>query len=94
MKHVYVIFHNSEIKLPIQCVQDCTAQGANDDAVDFWQRTCAEIEYPSREAMITGLLEYGAWSEEELNALNDDELEQKVLWISCHNAKDEMNEGA
>lgn len=87
---IFVIFHHSEIELPLECVRDCTTQGANDEAVDFWQRTCVEINFPNRVEMISGLLEYGAWSREELNALDDDELEQKVLWVSCHDAKEEM----
>ena len=89
-KTVYAYFHNAEIEIPVECVMDCTTQGSNDEAIDLWQRTCAEIEFPSREIMIEGLGECGAWSDEELNALNDDELEQRVLWIACHNAREEM----
>lgn len=90
MKTVYAYFHHSEIELPLECVMDCTTQGANDESVDYWQRTCAEIKFPKRSEMIEGLRECGAWSGEELNALNDDELEQKVLWVACHDAREEM----
>lgn len=89
---VYAYFYNTEIEIPLECVMDCTQQGANDEAVDFWQRTCVEIKFPERSEMIEGLAETGGWSRDELNALNDDELEQKVLWVSCHNARDEMRE--
>jgi len=89
-KTVFAYFHHSEIELPLECVIDCTQQGANDDAVDCWQRTCADIKFPGRAEMLAGLRECGAWDQDELNALNDDELEQKVLWVACHDAREEM----
>jgi hypothetical protein len=91
-KTVYAYFHHSEIELPFECVMDCTQQGANDDAVDFWQRTCADIKYPNRKDMIEGLADTGGWTRAELSELNEDELEQKTLWVACWNARDEMRE--
>lgn len=94
MRTIYAPFYYSEIEIPIKCVFDCTQSGPNDDAVDFWQRTCETIQYPTRSEMIAGLVDTGGWSRDELTALNDDELEQKTLWIACHNARDELKESS
>ena len=78
---VWAYFNHKELQLPHECVTDCSAQGAVDDAVEHWQK---ELNLGfDRQVMIEGLLEFGAWDEQELNELDDDELEQKVIWTSC-----------
>lgn len=45
-----------------------------------------------RELMISELLEYGAWDNEELNDLDDNELEIKLVWLAAGNIKEVQNE--
>jgi hypothetical protein len=89
----FASFNRFEIELPEDCVMDCSAQGRVDDSVDYWQRQLVEeLSKIGRDKLIAELKEYGAWTLKELNELDDNELEQKILWIAACNIKDELNE--
>jgi hypothetical protein len=76
-----------EFQLSHETVLDCSHQGRCDEDVEYWQ---GKLNLNlNRELMIKELKEYGAWSLNELNALDDDELEQKIIWIAACNIKDE-----
>lgn len=88
-KKLFAYFNHKEIELPLDCVLDCSAQGRVDDSVEFWQR---QIELNlSRKNLIDGLAETGGWDRDELNSFDDDELEQKALWVMACDIRDEMN---
>ena len=77
-----------EIELSREVIEDCHHQGACDADVEFWQK---ELNLDlNREHMIAELGEYGAWSDDELDALTDIELEQKILWIASGDIQDDM----
>ena len=66
---------------PPDCIAECSASGRVDAEVDYWQHHL-DFKVPRAEA-IKCLYGYGAWELAELNALSDDELAQKVLWLAC-----------
>lgn len=68
-------------KFPPDCVAACSASGSVDDAVEYW-RSELNFEVP-RELAIDYLGEFGAWDGEELGAMTDEELAEKILWIAC-----------
>jgi hypothetical protein len=83
-------FNYLEFQLPDEAVRECHHQGACDADVEYWQ---AKLNLNlDREKMILELKEYGAWTENELNALGNDELEQKLIWIAAGNIQDEENQ--
>lgn len=91
----WTTFNYLEFELPKQAIDDCFHQGACDADVEYWQRELnLNLE---RKPMIRELLEYGAWSVRELCALDNDELEQKLIWIAAGNIQDdpdhEFNKG-
>jgi hypothetical protein len=86
MKKLWATFNYLEFQLPIDAVRECHHQGACDDDVQYWQK---ELNLNlDREKMIQELKEYGAW--DNLTELDNDELEQKLIWIAAGNIQDEM----
>jgi hypothetical protein len=73
-------------EIPQECVESCSHVGQCDDNVEYWQNKL-NFDTP-REQAIDYLQEFGAWTKEELNALSDDEISQKVLWIACSDIKE------
>ena len=62
--------------LPADCIEDCSAQGPVDDAVDYWVSEL-ELEAPSW-LLREHLREYGAWSAAEL--CDHQENLKRLLW--------------
>ena len=85
---MYAIFNRFEIDLPEECVKDCSHQGRCDEDVEYWQ-TKLNLNL-NRSDMIKELSEYGAWENNELEALSNDELEQKIVWIGACNISDDL----
>lgn len=77
-------FHeNGESKgsIPTKCVEECSHSGSCDADVERW---VAKMKFVvPREKAVKYLKEFGAWSEEELNAKSDKELAETVLWVAC-----------
>jgi hypothetical protein len=71
---------------PPNCIQDCSHPGPCDDDVRVWRNTL-EFTVP-REQAINGLLGYGAWTREELEAKSDKQLAEIVLWLACGDFSD------
>jgi len=68
-------------ELPQDCIDACSAPGPVDAAVNHWRE---ELDFQvDRELAIECLLKSGAWEREELVALADSELADKVLWLAC-----------
>ena len=68
-----------EFEMTVDAVNDCSHGGHCDDDVEYWQK---ELNLKlDRKLMLSELLEYGCWDCAELNALDDDELEQKIIWV-------------
>lgn len=86
-KH-WASFNYIEFELPEECVQDCSASGPVDDAVEYWQR---ELKLKlDRNKMILELQEYGAWDRAELAQMSDDDLEQKLIWLGAGNISEQL----
>ena len=77
-------------KLPKQCVADCTAAGAVDDAVEYWQKKLG-FTVPQERAR-KWLERFGAWEAEEIAAWSDEETAARCLWILAGNAKENKGE--
>ena len=90
-KFKYGYFYGKEFKIPSEAVSDCTQRGANDEAVAYWQPKIAMNDW-TRGEKILGLKECGGWTKEELDAMSDNDLEEKILWITCHDIKGEEDQ--
>lgn len=73
-------------RLPADCVADCSASGDVTESVVAWRRRLG-FEAP-RELAVRYLRATGGWDAEELAALSDDNLSEKVLWLACCDAKE------
>lgn len=75
-------------EIPEQCVHECTIPGQDvTNAVNHW-REKLDFNCP-REMAINYLIDFGAWTSEELIAKSTDELSAIVLWIACNDIKDQ-----
>ena len=68
------------------CIADCAAGGAVDDAVAFWTDTLGFTV--NRARALAYLRSTGAWEREELDAATDETLARRVLWLACCNFKE------
>jgi len=76
------ITHGIDIDdLPDECIADCSAQGAVDDAVAHWRQQLAITV--DRDRAIACLARYGAWEADELAEWDSDRLAETVLWLAC-----------
>ena len=71
-------------QLPSDCVLECSAAGAVDEAVAYWIKEL-DFDVPEPQAA-RWLKEFGAWDEEEL--ANHDDNVQRVLWLACCDIKE------
>lgn len=85
-KQLFDEYGNFHGKIPKEAVRDCSGPGQADEAVKHWRKKL-NFEVPRQKA-IQYLKEYGAWDLDELNALDDEELAEKVLWIACGDIKE------
>lgn len=73
--------------LPPQCIADCTQQGmdASDD-VTFWRN---ELNFTvNRENAERCLYGYGAWEKDEIDAWDEYEIAERILWLACGSFND------
>lgn len=75
-----------EFQLPKEAIEQCHHSGPCDSDVEHWQ-PILDLNL-DRAVMIQELLEYGAWSTEELNDLTNEELEHKFIWIASGDIQD------
>lgn len=87
-------FNSFELRLPGQCVLDCSGPGAVDSAVQSWvQRVREQVQRdalpngPTPHAIRAELKEYGAWGAAEL--LDDDLNFNRLVWIAACNIADD-----
>ncbi len=87
-------FNRFELRIPGECVADCSGQGSADDAVAYWTpKIQAQVESdnfpnkPTPDKIRAELEECGAWDSEEL--ANDDENWQWLVWIAACNISDD-----
>jgi hypothetical protein len=78
----------------MDCILGCSHSGRCDDDVEFWVKELNFADGLPVEKAKRYLQEYGAWDEEELENMSDDDVAQRVLWIFCGNIKDEAHEKA
>lgn len=67
-------------ELPPECVSDCSASGAVDNAVTYWRLTL-NFEVP-RELSQRYLIEAGI-ERERVTKMDNDTLAEYVLWLAC-----------
>lgn len=78
------------IQLPTEVVDSIAQSGDNLPAIQEAMKlpeVKKELNGLTPKDLIRELDEYGAWTEEELKN-HDDNLE-RILWIACHNIKEE-----
>lgn len=70
-------------QFPEECIDDCSASGSVDDAVEYWRNKLgfsATLE-PVRTLAERYLKEYGAW--DDLAEADIDTLADRILWTAC-----------
>lgn len=82
-------FNYLNFELPVDCVEECSASGSVDSAVEYWQQQL-KLNL-NRNDMILELAEYGAWTDNELAELDDSELEQKLIWVGACDISEREN---
>lgn len=90
-------FNRFELRLPGQCVIDCSHSGPCDSDVEYWaganwegSKRIARIERPATvtpEALAAELKDYGAWDADEL--ADDDQNWHRLIWIAACNIAEE-----
>lgn len=87
-KKYWTSFNYVEFELPHDAVVECSHAGRCDDDVEYWQR---ELKLGlDRDKMIKELKEYGAWSESSLKDMDNDDLEQKLIWLAAGDIREEI----
>ena len=77
--HVKYILEASD--LPQACIEDCSAQGDVAESVEHWRK---QLAFTVDRARATDYLRgFGAWEDDELGAMTDDEIAARVLWTAC-----------
>lgn len=83
-------FNRFEMRLPAQCVIDCSHSGKCDDDVDAWvDRIRQRIETdnfpnkPTPDKIRDELSEFGAWDDEELK--DDAQNFKRIVWLAACN---------
>lgn len=79
-----------EFQLPIDCVVDCSHSGSCDDDVFDWTYKLESRLNFETPLLINELIEYGAWSRDELGNLTRFELLEKLVWIAANDISEEM----
>lgn len=92
-KLYWAAFNRFELRLPGECVADCSHQGDCDADVQNWvDKVRAQIEAdnftnkPTSEKFRAELSEYGAWDEIEL--ADDAANFKRLIWIAAGNISD------
>ena len=81
-------FNRFELRLPGECVDDCSQSGAVDFAVAYWApKIRAQVDQdnfrnkPTPDSIRAELKEYGAWDSDEL--ADDDANWQRLVWLAA-----------
>jgi hypothetical protein len=96
-KLYWATFNGIEIRLPGQCVLDCSRPGQDaDEAVVYWtpkvQAIAAADDFnpawvSTPDKIREELREYGAWDDEEL--ADDEQNWRRLVWIAANNIREE-----
>lgn len=74
-----------EFQLPTDCIEQCSASGSVDEAVDYWQK---QLQLNLNKAdMIKELNEYGCW--ETLEYDSRETLERRIIWLAAGDMADQ-----
>jgi hypothetical protein len=89
-------FSRFELRLPGQCVLDCSHSGPCDEDVAYWvDRVRAQVDAdsfalaPTADKIRDELREYGAWDAEEL--ADDEQNWHRLVWIAASNISEDDN---
>ena len=83
---IHVDYVLSISDLPADCIEDCSASGDVTETVAYWR---CELSFTvDREKAVECLKGYGAWEDDELASLDDDEIAEKILWLACGDFRD------
>lgn len=68
------------LSMPKACAEDCSAQGRNDEAVEYW---VSRVKWHAQEPELRRICrETGAWEDTETADL--DTIKRRVLWMAAH----------
>ena len=73
-------------ELPEYCIADCSASGDVTDNVVQWVK---ELKFSVNQSQARTCLQgYGAWDKDEIAAMSDEEVAEKILWLACCDFRD------
>lgn len=96
-QRVYHSGNHGESTLPWECVLDCSAQGAVDDDVEFWEKH-PDVELPDPAGILRALQDSGAWDDLD-ESVEPDQFEQekrnrrRYLWMAACDLREDWNMG-
>lgn len=80
-----------EIELTAEQINLASHQGDCEQDAQTVVKQLNGLNIP-RQAMIDGLLEYGAWGQDELAEKSDFDLETVIVWVVAGDIKDNISE--
>lgn len=69
-------------RVPRECVEECSTQGRNDEAVDYWVTHKRVRWVADDDTLRRSLRECGAW--DDLQEADTRTLRSRALWIGAH----------
>ena len=79
-----------QFSVPPECVAECSRPGPCDDDARRWR---AILEFsPARDDAVSYIAEYGAWDDDELDAMSEDELAEIIVWLAVGDICAELEE--
>lgn len=68
-------------ELPDACIRECSSSGDVSGAVAFWRQ---ELHFTVNQTRARCCLEgYGSWDRDELAAMTDEDVADRILWLAC-----------
>lgn len=78
---MHVDYYLSINDLPPECVVDCSNPGDRTETVRAWRN---ELEFTVDQPLARICLKrYGAWDDDDLAKMSDDEVAETILWLAC-----------
>ncbi len=79
-------FERFTVTVPAAAAVDCSASGANDEAVAHWVSRVPSLAEIPADKLAAELKEFGAWDSEEL--ADDAANRRRILWAAAHNLRE------
>ncbi len=86
MRMRWASFNRLEFQLPQDAVDECSASGSVDEAVEYWTGK-VDLSRVDADKLREELREYGAWDDDEL--ADDAANRRRIVWIGACNVSED-----